>query len=175
MKVQEFRPNNVDREYLEDFTKIKMGSYYFGSGTKRYFNSKIMRVGLVDQETEYSNLFSKYGSNPYDVVDLIFIIEKVHLGYTENIEYKIIMILDEKFYFLSNDPNNKDTLYFSYYDDAKKQLTKILKMCQENPESYKDILLNKQSLSDGNDKKFEGIMFLYNNFKFIYKGSEDNV
>jgi hypothetical protein len=85
------------------------------------------------------------------------------------------MILDEKFYFLSNDPNNKDTLYFSYYDDAKKQLTKILKMCQENPESYKDILLNKKSLSDGNDKKFEGIMFLYNNFKFIYKGSEDNV
>jgi len=175
MKVQEFRPNNIDREYLEDYTKIKMGSYYFGSGTKRIFNSKILRIGLVDQDTEYSNLFSKYGSNPYDVVDLIFIIEKVQLGYTENTEYKIIMILDEKFYFLSNDPNNKDTLYFSYYDDAKKVLTRILKTCQENPESYKDILLNKHSLSDGNDKTFEGIMFLYDGFKFIDKGNKSNV
>jgi hypothetical protein len=174
MKVQEFKPNNVDREYLEDYTKIKMGSYYFGSGTKRYFNSKIMRIGLVDQETEYSNIFSKYGSNPYDVVDLIFIIEKVQLGYTEKTDYKIIMIVDEKFYFLSNDPNNKDTLYFSYYDDAKKELTKILKMCMENPESYKDILLNEESLSVTN-KKFKGVKFLYDGFKFIYKGNKKNV
>jgi len=172
MKVQEFRPNNIDREYLEDYTKIKMGSYYFGSGTKRMFNSKIMRIGLVDQDTEYSNLFSKYGSNPYEIVDLIFIIEKVNLGYTEKTDYKIIMILDEKFYFLSNDPNNKDTLYFNYYDDAKKVLTKILKMCMENPKSYKDILLNKHSLCDGNDKTFEGIMFLYDNLKFIHKGNK---
>ena len=58
MKVQEFGPKNVDREYLEDYTKIKMGSYYFGSDTKRVFNSNIMRIGLVDQDTEYSNLFS---------------------------------------------------------------------------------------------------------------------
>ena len=70
---------------------------------------------------------------------------------------------------------NRDTLYFNYYDDAKKVLSKILKMCMKNPESYKDILLNKQSLSDGNEKTFEGIIFLYDNFKFISKGNIENV
>ena len=142
MKVQEFRPNKVDREYLEDYTKIKMGSYYFGSSTKRMFNSKILRIGLVDQDTEYSNLFSKYGPNPYDVVDLIFIIERVQLGYPENTEYKIILIYEEKFYFYCDDPNstNIDTKYFNDYEECKKTLTKLLKICTDRPDIYKDLL-----------------------------------
>tara|TARA_Y100000592_G_scaffold79112_1_gene124649 strand:+ start:80 stop:559 length:480 start_codon:yes stop_codon:yes gene_type:complete len=158
MKVQEFRPNKIDCEYLEDYTKIKLRSYYFGSGTKRMFNSKIMRVGLVDQDTEYSNLFSKYGSNPYDVVDLIFIIEKVRLGYTENTEYKIILIYKEKFYFYCDDPKSdpastiNDTKLFDDYQECKKTLTKLLKICNDRPDIYKDLLFKNKD------------------FKFIHKG-----
>tara|TARA_R100000781_G_scaffold109290_1_gene74195 strand:- start:26 stop:514 length:489 start_codon:yes stop_codon:yes gene_type:complete len=146
MKVQEFRPNKVDCEYLEDYTKIKLGSYYFGSGTKRMFNSKIMRIGLVDQDTEYSNLFSKYGSNPYDVVDFIFIIEKVRLGYTDQTQYKIIMIHKEKFYFYCDDSKSdpastiNDTKLFDDYQECKKTLTKLLKICNDRPDIYKDLL-----------------------------------
>ena len=157
MKVQQFRPNNIDREYLEDYTKIKMGSYYFGSGTKRMFNSKIMRVGLVDQDTEYSNLFSKYGSNPYDVVDLVFIIEKVQLGYTDQTQYKIILIYKEKFYFYCDDPNNNDTKYFNDYKECKKTLSKLLKICNDRPDIYKDLLFKNKD------------------FKFIHKGNKSNV
>lgn len=146
MKVQEFGPKNVDREYLEDYTKIKMGSYYFGSDTKRMFNSKIMRIGLVDQETEYSNLFSKYGPNPYDVVDLIFIIEKVKLGYTDQTQYKIIMIYKEKFYFYCEDPTSGiiDTEYFDDYEECKKTLSKLLKICNDRPDIYKDLLFKNK-------------------------------
>ena len=153
MKVQEFRPNNIDREYLEDYTKIKLGSYYFGSGTKRMFNSKIMRIGLVDQETEYSNIFSKYGSDPYDVVDLIFIIEKVQLGYTDQTQYKIILIYKEKFYFYCEDTTSGiiDTEYFDDYEDCKKTLTKLLKICNDRPDIYKDLLFKN------NDFKFKRV------------------
>tara|TARA_R100000231_G_scaffold97772_1_gene73032 strand:+ start:768 stop:1232 length:465 start_codon:yes stop_codon:yes gene_type:complete len=153
MKVQEFRPNNIDREYLEDFTKIKLGSYYFGSGTKRMFNSKIMRIGLVDQETEYSNIFSKYGSDPYDVVDLIFIIEKVQLGYTDQTQYKIILIYKEKFYFYSENAAEliTDTKYFNDYKECKKTLSKLLKICNDRPDIYKDLLFKN------NDFKFKRV------------------
>ena len=150
MKVQEFRPNNIDREYLEDYTKIKLGSYYFGSGTKRMFNSKIMRIGLVDQDTEYSNLFSKYGSNPYDEVDLIFIIEKVKLGYTDQTQYKIILIYKEKFFFYCDDPNNdpassiNDTKLFDDYQECKKTLSKLLKICNDRPDIYKNLLFKNK-------------------------------
>jgi len=153
MKVQEFRPNNIDREYLEDFTKIKLGSYYFGSGTKRMFNSKIMRIGLVDQETEYSNIFSKYGSDPYDVVDLIFIIEKVQLGYTDQTQYKIILIYKEKFYFYCENAAEliTDTKYFNDYKECKKTLSKLLKICNDRPDIYKDLLFKN------NDFKFKRV------------------
>ena len=153
MKVQEFRPNNIDREYLEDYTKIKMGSYYFGQDTKRMFNSKIMRIGLVDQDTEYTNLFSKYGPNPYDVVDLIFIIEKVKLGYTDQTQYKIILIYKEKFYFYCEDTTSGiiDTEYFDDYEDCKKTLTKLLKICNDRPDIYKDLLFKN------NDFKFKRV------------------
>jgi len=153
LKVQEFRPNNIDREYLEDYTKIKMGSYYFGQDTKRMFNSKIMRIGLVDQDTEYTNLFSKYGPNPYDVVDLIFIIEKVKLGYTDQTQYKIILIYKEKFYFYCEDTTSGiiDTEYFDDYEDCKKTLTKLLKICNDRPDIYKDLLFKN------NDFKFKRV------------------
>ena len=153
MKVQEFGPKNVDREYLEDYTKIKMGSYYFGSDTKRMFNSKIMRIGLVDQDTEYTNLFSKYGPNPYDVVDLIFIIEKVKLGYTDQTQYKIILIYKEKFYFYCEDPTSEiiDTEYFDDYEECKKTLSKLLKICNDRPDIYKDLLFKN------NDFKFKRV------------------
>ena len=115
------------------------------------FNSKIMRIGLVDQETEYSNLFSKYGPNPYDVVDLIFIIEKVKLGYTDQTQYKIIMIYKEKFYFYCDDPDNNDTKYFNDYEQCKKTLTKLLKICNDRPDIYKDLLFKN------NDFKFKRV------------------
>lgn len=121
--TMQFRPGKNDSVKIQEFTMVKCSSYYFSAGNRSYFNSKIKRVLLVDtsedQKNNKSNLFSIYGSNPYEVNEVITILlEEVQHFFDDSKEYKIIVLHNNKMLFDSN--NN-----YSSYELARKELDRL--------------------------------------------------
>jgi hypothetical protein len=93
--TMQFRPDKVDCTYIKEHSMVNLHSCYFTSGNVKFFNSKIKRVLFVHKEDKSnSNIFSKYGYNPYNIDDLFTIlIEEVQAGFnTEEKEYKIVLL-----------------------------------------------------------------------------------
>ena len=121
--TMQFRPDKNDCINIHEFTMVKCNSYYFSTSTRKLFNSKIKRVLLVDtsedRKNSKSNLFSVYGSKPYDYKNIITVlIEEVQHFYDDEKEYKIIVLHNNKMLF------NSITNY-SNYQDARKVLNKL--------------------------------------------------
>ena len=103
--TMQFRPDKVDCTYIKEHSMIKLNSFYFSSSTVKFFNSKIKRVLFVHKEDKSnSNIFSKYGYNPYNLDDLFTIlIEEVQAGFdTEEKEYKILLLSDNIYQYRYN-------------------------------------------------------------------------
>jgi len=107
------RPTKDDCTELFEFTLLQ-GSKYFTLANRKWFNTKIKRIGFIDTKTNYGNLFTIYSNGIYKSVDLILSIEENNNFINEK-QYKIILI------------NGKDIMYFSnnlkeidYYDNYKK-------------------------------------------------------
>ena len=66
--TMQFRPDNVDRDYIHDYTMIKLSSNYFSSATRKFHNSKIMRVLFCDPFIISPFLQEDVGSAGYQVV-----------------------------------------------------------------------------------------------------------
>jgi len=121
--TMQFGPSKVDSINIYETTMIKCNSYYFSAGNRKYFNSKIKRVLLVDtsedRKNNKSNLFSIYGSRPYEVNEVITILlEEVQHIFNDSKEYKIIALHNNKMLF---DPNNN----YSSYELARKELNRL--------------------------------------------------
>ena len=107
------RPKKDDCTELFEFT-LMQGSKYFTLANRKWFNTRIKRIGFIDTKTNYGNLFTIYSNGIYKSVDLILSIEENNNFINEK-QYKIILI------------NGKDILYYSYnlkdidyYDSYKK-------------------------------------------------------
>jgi len=121
--TMQFKPHKVDSVNIYETTMIKCNSYHFSNGNRKYFNSKIKRVLLVDtsedRKNNKSNLFSIYGSRPYEVNEVITILlEEVQHFFDDSKEYKIIVLHNNKMLFDSN--NN-----YSSYELARKELDRL--------------------------------------------------
>ena len=121
--TMQFRPDKNDCINIQEFTMVKCSSYYFSISNKKLFNSKIKRVLLVDTSDDRknckSNLFSYYGSRPYEVEEVITILlEEVQHFFDDSKEYKIIVLHNNKMLFDSN--NN-----YSSYELARKELNRL--------------------------------------------------
>ena len=121
--TMQFKPGKVDSANIYETTMIKCTSYYFSNGNRKLFNSKIKRVLLVDTSDDRknckSNLFSYYGSRPYEVEEVITILlEEVQHFFDDSKEYKIIVLHNNKMLF---DPNNN----YSSYELARKELNRL--------------------------------------------------
>jgi len=94
--TMQFRPDKVDCTYIKEHSMVNLHSYYFTSSNVKFFDSKIKRVLFVHKEDKSnSNIFSKYGYNPYNLEDIFTIlIEEVQSGFTETKEYKILLLDD---------------------------------------------------------------------------------
>ena len=95
------RPTKDDCTELFEFT-LMQGSKYFTLANRKWFNTKIKRIGFIDTKTDYGNLFTIYSNGIYRSVDLILAIEESDRYDNESTHYKIILI------------NGKDILYYSY-------------------------------------------------------------
>ena len=107
------RPTKDDCTELFEFTLME-GNKYFTLANRKWFNTKIKRIGFIDTKTDYGNLFTIYSNGIYKSADLILAIEE-NVNFNNEKQYKIILI------------NGKDILYYSYnlkdidyYDSYKK-------------------------------------------------------
>ena len=107
------KPTKDDCTELFEFT-LMQGSKYFTLANRKWFNTKIKRIGFIDTKTDYGNLFTIYSNGIYKSADLILAIEE-NKNFNNEKQYKIILI------------NGKDILYYSYnlkdidyYDSYKK-------------------------------------------------------
>jgi hypothetical protein len=121
--TMQFKPDKVDSINIYETTMIKCNSYYFSNGNRKLFNSKIKRVLLVDtsedRKNSKSNLFSIYGTRPYEVNEVITVLlEEVQHIFNDSKEYKIIVLHNNKMLFDSN--NN-----YSSYELARKELNRL--------------------------------------------------
>ena len=121
--TMQFKPDKVDSINIYETTMIKCNSYYFSNGNRKLFNSKIKRVLLVDtsedRKNNKSNLFSIYGTRPYEVNEVITVLlEEVQHIFNDSKEYKFIVLHNNKMLFDSN--NN----YLSY-ELARKELNRL--------------------------------------------------
>ena len=128
--TMQFKPNKNDCINIYEFTMVKCNSYYFSTSTRKLFNSKIKRVLLVDtsqdRKNSKSNLFSIYGSKPYDYKNIITVlIEEVQHFYDDEKEYKIIVLHNNKMLF--NKGNNLES-----YEDAKEVLNNLEEKLKTN-------------------------------------------
>jgi hypothetical protein len=103
--TMQFKPDKIDCTYIKEHSMVDLHSYYFTFGNTKYFNSKIKRVLLVHKEDKSnSNIFTKYGYNPYNNEDLLTIlIEEVQAGFdTEEKEYKLLLLSDKVYQYRYN-------------------------------------------------------------------------
>ena len=124
--TMQFRPDNVDRDYIHDYTMIKLSSNYFSSATRKFHNSKIMRVLFCDpNKDQQSNIFSFYGPNPYKEV-ITLLIEEVK-GFYDDKDYKIILLHNNKLTFLQEDVGSAgyQVVRFTDYQQARKKLDRL--------------------------------------------------
>ena len=133
--TMQFKPGKIDCTYIKEHSMVNLHSYYFSTGNTRFFNSKIKRVLFVYKgDTSNSNIFSKYGYNPYGSnEDLITIlIEEVQAGFdTEEKEYKILL-LDKtiKHYKVGN-----QVIRYKDYKTARSELDRLEKGLKLNLDS----------------------------------------
>jgi hypothetical protein len=99
------------------------GSTYFTSANRRFFNTKIKRVGFIDTKTDNGNLFSIYSSGIYKSVDYILAVEE-NDNYTDEKKYKIILINGKDILYFSN--NLKDIEYYYDYKSVKKDFDYLM-------------------------------------------------
>ncbi len=126
--TMQFRPDNVDCDYIHDYTMIKLSSNYFSTSTRKFHNSKIMRVLFVDpNKDQQSNIFSYYGINPYEEV-ITLLIERVK-GFYDDKDYKIILLHNDKLTFLQEDVGSAgyQVVRFTDYQQARKKLDRLEK------------------------------------------------
>jgi len=137
--TMQFRPNKIDCDYINDYTMVELSSYYFSTGNKRFFNSKIKRVLLVDSNrNQPSNIFSVYGPNPYKEV-ITLLIEEVSNFYDMK-EYKIILLHNDKITHLQQD-NQKagfSVVMFKDYQQARKELDRLEKQLKTSLDCLKN-------------------------------------
>jgi hypothetical protein len=132
--TMQFRPDKIDCTYIKEHSMVNLHSYYFTAANTRFFNSKIKRVLFVHKEDKSnSNIFSKYGYNPYSNEDLLTIlIEEVQAGFdTEEKEYKILL-LDKtiKHYKIDN-----QVIRYKNYKTARSELDRLEKGLKLNLDS----------------------------------------
>jgi hypothetical protein len=128
--TMQFKPNKNDCINIYEFTMVKCNSYYFSTSTRKLFNSKIKRALLIDtsedRKNSKSNLFSIYGSKPYDYKNIITVlIEEVQHFYDDEKEYKLIVLHNNKMLF--NKGNNLES-----YKDAKEVLNNLEEKLKTN-------------------------------------------
>tara|TARA_R100000329_G_scaffold42929_1_gene40073 strand:+ start:464 stop:913 length:450 start_codon:yes stop_codon:yes gene_type:complete len=124
--TMQFRPDKVDCDYIQDYTMIELSSYYFTSSNRKFHNSKIMRVLLIDpNKDQQSNIFSYYGVNPYKEV-ITLLIEEVK-GFYDDKDYKIILLHNDKLTFLQEDVGSAgyQVVRFTDYQQARKELNRL--------------------------------------------------
>ena len=117
------RPTKDDCTELFEFTLLQ-GSKYFTLANRKWFNTKIKRIGFIDTKTDYGNLFTIYSSGIYRSVDLILAIEESNRYENESTHYKIILINGKDILYLSN--NLKDIDYYDSYKSVKKDFDYLI-------------------------------------------------
>ena len=122
------RQTKDDCTELFEFT-LMQGSTYFTSATRKFFNTKIKRVGFIDTKTDYGNLFSIYSSGIYRSVDFILAVEE-NDNYTDEKKYKIILINGKDILYYSNDL--KDIEYYDDYKSVKKDFEYLMDCFKSN-------------------------------------------
>ena len=124
--TMQFRPSKIDCDYIHDYTMIKLSSNYFSSSTRKFHNSKIMRVLFCDpNKDQQSNIFSYYGVNPYSEV-ITLLIEEVK-GFYDDKDYKIIALHSDKLTSLQKDIGSAgyQVVRFTDYQQARKELNRL--------------------------------------------------
>mgnify|MGYP003644142037 CR=1 FL=1 len=116
------RPTKDDCTELFEFT-LMQGSKYFTLANRKFFNTKIKRVGFIDTKTDYGNLFSIYSNGIYGSVDLILAVEENN-NFTDEKQYKIILINGKDILYFSN--NLKDIDYYDNYKSVKKDFDYLI-------------------------------------------------
>jgi len=116
------RPTKDDCTELFEFT-LMQGSKYFTLANRKWFNTKIKRIGFVDTKSDYGNLFTIYSSGIYRSVDLILAIEENN-NFNDEKQYKIILINGKDIMYFSN--NLKDIDYYDNYKNAKDDFDYLL-------------------------------------------------
>lgn len=122
--TMQFKPNKIDCTYIKEHSMVNLHSYYFSTGNTRFFNSKIKRVLFVYKgDTSNSNIFSKYGYNPYSNENLLTIlIEEVQAGFdTEEKEYKILLLNNSIKHYRVND----EVIRYKDYKTARSELDRL--------------------------------------------------
>ena len=122
--TMQFRPDKIDCTYIKEHSMVNLHSGYFSTGNTKFFNSKIKRVLFVHKEdTSNSNIFSKYGYNPYSNEDLLTIlIEEVQAGFdTEEKEYKILLLDKTIKHYRVND----EVIRYKDYKTARSELDRL--------------------------------------------------
>lgn len=120
------KPNKDDCTELFEFT-LMQGSNYFSLANRKWFKTRIKRIGFIDTKSNYGNLFNIYSSGIYRSVDLILAIEEnedTYNYYDNNKRYKIILINGKDIMYFSN--NLKDTDYYDNYKNAKDDFDYLL-------------------------------------------------
>ena len=120
------RPTKDDCTGLFEFT-LMQGSTYFTLANRKFYDSKIKRIGFIDTKTNYGNLFSIYSTGIYRSVDLILAIEEntdKYNYYDNEKRYKIILINGKDIMYFSNNLKNAD--YYDNYKSAKDDFDYLL-------------------------------------------------
>lgn len=137
--TMQFRPDKIDCDYIHDFTMVELSSYYFASSTRKFHNSKIMRVLFCDpNKDQQSNIFSYYGVNPYKEV-ITLLIEEVK-GFYDDKDYKIVLLHNEKLTQLQEDIGSAgfQVVRFKDYQQARKELNRLEKELKVSLNCLKD-------------------------------------
>ena len=116
------KPTKDDCTELFEFT-LMQGSKYFTLANRKWFNTKIKRVGFIDTKSNYGNLFTIYSNGIYKSVDLILAIEENN-NFNDEKQYKIILINGKDILYFSN--NLKDIDYYDNYKSVKDDFDYLL-------------------------------------------------
>ena len=137
--TMQFKPDKVDCDYIHDYTMIELSSNYFSTSTRKFHNSKIMRVLFVDpNKDQQSNIFSYYGVNPYKEV-ITLLIERVK-GFYDDKDYKIILLHNRKLTALQEDIGSAghQVVRFTDYQQARKKLDRLEEELKTSLDCLKD-------------------------------------
>ena len=116
------KPTKDDCTELFEFT-LMQESKYFTLANRKWFNTKIKRIGFIDTKSNYGNLFTIYSNGIYKSVDLILAIEENN-NFNDEKQYKIILINGKDILYFSN--NLKDIDYYDNYKSVKDDFDYLL-------------------------------------------------